>query len=112
MSTLRVLSVDHQSSDRDVYFDCLLKAALDSGSQNGNEFLLCKVSDRDDDKASALIKNDFELMDTLLDFVYAMTEERSPGLQQKSVQGGFELRLASGEDRESLAKIASVSLAT
>src|SRR5215472_15523385 len=38
MSTLRVLNVDHHSSDREAYFDCLLKAALDFGSQNGNEF--------------------------------------------------------------------------
>jgi len=104
MSTLRVLSVDHQSSDRDVYFDCLLKAALDSGSQNGNEFLLCKVSDRDDDKASALIKNGFELMDTLVDFVCALSNERSLGLQQKRVQGGFELRLATVADVDSLGR--------
>lgn len=111
MSTLRVLSVDDQSSDRDVYFDCLLQAALDSGSQNRNEFLLCKVSDRDDDKVSALIKNGFELMDTLVDFVYALSKERSLGLQQKSVQGGFELRLATVADVDSLAEITRASFA-
>ena len=111
MSALRVLSVDHQSSDRDVYFDCLLKAALDSGSQNGNEFLLCKTSDLDDDKASALMKNGFELMDTLVDFVYALPKERSPSLQQKSIQGGFELRLATVADVDSLAEIARACFA-
>ena len=111
MSTLRVLSVDHQSPDRDAYFDCLLKAALDAGSQNGNEFLLCKISDPDDDKASALIANGFELMDTLVDFVYALPKERSPGLQQKSVQAGFELRLATAADVDFLAEIARASFA-
>ena len=111
MSTLRVLSVDHQSSDREAYFDCLLKAALDFGSQNGNEFLLCKMSGRDDNKASALIKNGFEQMDTLVDFVYALSEGRSLGPQQKSVQGGFELRLATVADVDSLAEIARASFA-
>jgi RimJ/RimL family protein N-acetyltransferase len=111
MSTLRVLSVDHQSPDRGVYFDCLLKGALDIGNQNGNEFLLCKMSDPDDDKASALVKHGFELMDTLVDFVYALPNERSPGLQQKSVQGGFELRLATAADADSLAETAAASFA-
>ena len=111
MSTLRILSIDHQSTGRDVYFDCLLKAALDSGSQNGNEFLLCKMSDPDNDKASALIKNGFERMDTLVDFICALPEERSLGLQQKSVQGGFELRLATVADVDSLTEIARASFA-
>jgi RimJ/RimL family protein N-acetyltransferase len=111
MSTLRVLSVDHQSLRRETYFDCLLKAALDSGSQKGNEFLLCKMSGLDDDKASALIKNGFELMDTLVDFVCALSNEQSLGLQQKSVQGGFELRLATVADVDSLAEIARASFA-
>jgi RimJ/RimL family protein N-acetyltransferase len=111
MSTLRVLSVDHQSSNRDIYFDCLLKAALDSVGQNGNEFVLCKMSDHDDDKASALIKNGFEQMDILVDFVYALSKERSLGLPQKSGQGGFELRLATVADVDSLAEIARASFA-
>ena len=111
MSTLRVLSVDHRYSGREVYFDCLLKAALNSASQNGNEFLLCKISDLDDDKVSALIKNGFEQMDTLVDFVCPLSEERSFGLQQKSVQGGFELRLATVADVDSLAEIARASFA-
>ncbi|MBV8379012.1 MAG: GNAT family N-acetyltransferase [Verrucomicrobia bacterium] len=111
MSTLRVLSVDHQYPDRDVYFDHLLKAALDSSTQNGNEFLLCKMSDLDDDKASALRKNGFEEMDTLVDFVCALSEGRSCGLQQKSVHGGFELRLATVADLDSLAEIARASFA-
>jgi RimJ/RimL family protein N-acetyltransferase len=111
MSTLRVLSVDHQSSEREAYFDCLLKAALDFGSQKGDEFLLCKMSGLDDDKASALIKNGFERMDTLVDFVCALSNEQSLGLQQKSVQGGFELRLATAADVDSLAEIARASFA-
>jgi RimJ/RimL family protein N-acetyltransferase len=111
MSTLRVLSVDHQSSSRDVYFDCLLKGALDSVSQNGSEFLLCKMSDQDDDKASALIKNGFELMDVLVDFVSALSKEGSLGLQQKGGQGGFELRLATAADVDALAEIARASFA-
>ncbi len=111
MSTLRVLNVDHHSADRDAYFDCLIKAALDAGGQNGTEFLLCKVSGPDNDKASALIKNGFELMDTLIDFVCALPKERSPGLQQKTIQGGFELRLATAADVNSLAEIARASFA-
>ena len=111
MSTLRVLSVDHQSSNRDLYFDRLLKAALDSVSQNGNDFLLCKMSDLDDEKASALIKNGLELVDTLVDFVCALPNERSLGLQQKSVQSGFELRLATVADTDSLAEVARASFA-
>ena len=111
MSTLRVLSVDDQSPDREAYFDCLLKAALDSASQNCNEFLLCKMSGLDDEKASALIKNGFERMDTLADFVCALSQERSLGLQQKGVQGGFELRLATLADVDSLAKVARASFA-
>jgi RimJ/RimL family protein N-acetyltransferase len=111
MSTLRLLSVDQQSPGREAYFDYLLKAALDSVSQNGNEFLLCKMSGLDDDKASALIKNGFERMDTLVDFVCALSNEPSPGLQQKSVQGGFELRLATVPDVESLTEIARASFA-
>jgi RimJ/RimL family protein N-acetyltransferase len=111
MSALRFLSVDHQSSDREVYFDCLLKAALESASQIGSEFLLCKMSDPDDDKASALRKNSFELMDTLVDFVYALPRERSPALEQKSIPGGFELRLATVADVDSLAEIARASFA-
>lgn len=111
MSTLRVLSVDHQSADRDAYFDCLIKAALDASSQNGTEFLLCKMSGPDNDKASALIKNGFELMDTLIDFACELPKERSPGLQQTSIQGGFELRLATVADVDSLAEIARASFA-
>jgi hypothetical protein len=111
MSTLRVLSVDQQYSHREMYFDCLLKAALESGSQNGSQFLLCKTSDRDGHKASALAKNGFELMDTLVDFVCALAKEPSPGLQQKSVPGGFELRLATVTDTDSLAEIAQASFA-
>ena len=112
MSTLRVLSVDPQSPNRDLYFDCLLRAALDSVGQNGNEFLLCKMSNVDDEKASALIKNGFELMDILVDFVYALPIERSIGLQQKGVPGGFELRLATPGDADSLAEIARASFAS
>ena len=111
MSTLRALSVDHQSHDREAFFDCLLKPALDSASQNGNEFVLCKMSDPDDDKASALRKNGFELVDTLIDFVYALPKEPSPGLQQKNVQGGFELRLATVADVDSLAEVARAAFA-
>ncbi len=111
MSTLRILSVDHQSSNRDVYFGYLLKPALESGSQNGNEFLLCKLSDQDDDKASALIKNGFEQMDILVDFVYALPEGRPPGLQQQTVKGEFKLRLATVADADSLAEIARASFA-
>jgi RimJ/RimL family protein N-acetyltransferase len=111
MSALRILNVDHRSADRDAYFDCLIKAALDAGSQNGTEFLLCKVSGSDNDKASALIKNGFELMDTLIDFVCGLPKERSPRLQQTSIQGGFELRLATAADVNSLAEIARASFA-
>lgn len=111
MSTLRVLSVDPQPSDRAICFDCLIKAALDAGSQNGTEFLLCKVFDPDDDKASALIKNGFELMDSLVDFVAALPNERSLGLKRTSVQDGFELRLATAADVDSLAEIARASFA-
>jgi RimJ/RimL family protein N-acetyltransferase len=111
MSKLCVLNVDHQSPDRNEYFDCLLKAALDSGRENGNEFLLCKISGPDDDKASALIKNGFALMDTLVDFACPLPKERSLGLQQKGGQGGFELRLATVADVDSLAEIARASFA-
>jgi hypothetical protein len=111
MSTLRILNVDHQSYNRDRYFDSLLKAALDSASQNGSEFLLCKMSGLDDDKTSALIKNGFELMDTLVDFVCELPREGSLGPQPKTVQGGFELRLATGQDVDPLAEIARASFA-
>ena len=111
MSTLRVLTVAHQSPKRDVYFDHLLKSALDFCSQNGSEFLLCKMSDLDDDKTSTLIKNGFELMDTLVDFVCALSKERADGLQQKRAQDGFELRLATVADVDSLAEIARASFA-
>jgi RimJ/RimL family protein N-acetyltransferase len=111
MSTLRVLSLDHRSSDRDVCFDWLLSAALDSASQNGNDFLLCKMSDLDVDKTSALIKNGFELMDTLADFVYPFSEERSPVLQKKNIPSGFELRLATVADVDCLVETARASFA-
>jgi ribosomal protein S18 acetylase RimI-like enzyme len=111
MSTLRVLTVDPLSPNRGLYYDYLLKAALDVGIQNGNEFLLCKVSGSDEDKASVLIKNGFELMDTLLDFACGLPKERSPGLQQTSIQGGFELRLATVADADSLAEVARASFA-
>ena len=111
MSTLPALSVGHRSSDRQVCFDCLLKAALDSASHNGNEFVLCKMSDPDDDKTSALRKSGFELMDTLVDFVYALPKELSPGLQQKSVRDGLELRLATVADADSLMEVAQAAFA-
>ena len=111
MSALRFLSVDRQSSNRDLYFNCLLEAASDSVSNNGDEFLLCKISGVDDDKRSALIKNGFELVDTLVDYVYALPNEQSPGLHQKSVQDGFELRLATVADIDSLAEVARASFA-
>jgi RimJ/RimL family protein N-acetyltransferase len=111
MSAFRFLSVDHQSPDRYVSFDWLLNAALNSSRQNGNEFFLCKVSDLDNDKSSALIKNGFELMDTLVDFVYPLSKERLPTLQQKNIPDGFELRLATVADVDYLAETARASFA-
>jgi ribosomal protein S18 acetylase RimI-like enzyme len=73
--------------------------------------LLCKISGVDDDKRSALIMNGFELVDTLVDYVYALPNDQSPGLHQKSVQDGFELRLATVADIDSLAEVARASFA-
>jgi hypothetical protein len=48
MSTFRVLT-----ADREAYFGYRIKTALDAGSQNGTEFLLCKASEPDNFLSSA-----------------------------------------------------------
>jgi hypothetical protein len=50
-------------------------------------------------------------MDSLIDFVCELPEERSTGLQQTIIHGEFELRLATAADVNSLAEVVRASFA-
>ncbi len=111
MWTARFLAIESKSRDAEFVAGSLIARLTDRLRARGAEFLLCKPSATQIVVTHALESNGFQLMDTLVDFLYDCQKAERSENADPPARDGFTLRLATPSDVDALAETARAAFA-
>jgi ribosomal protein S18 acetylase RimI-like enzyme len=111
MWAIKHIGVASETNDARSVATSLVAEVIRRVADRGADFLLCRATPSDTAIIHALESNGFLLMDTLLNFLFDCRASGSNSRLPHKVPGGFELRLATASDIESLGEVAHSSFA-
>lgn len=109
MGAIKQILVQPGHANKEQITNSLVTEAVQRAKDQKFEFVLGKVSTDDITSLHALEKNNFRLMDTLLNYVYDPVKHPFTELTQPVLLGGATIRLATLEDEEQLRQVSGLA---
>lgn len=109
MGAIKHFLVPHAHPEKERISHSLIAEAIHQAKGQNYEFVLGKISTDDITSLHALEKNNFRLMDTLLNYVYDPVKKLFTELTQPVLLGGASIRLATLEDEDQLRQVSGLA---